>query len=126
MISCFPDMYSGLLVPSDQSAATRFFRVLGDPTRLHILQLLEERELTMSELVATVGQPQPRVSTHLACLRHCGFVRPIGAAKRSSAAWRCAASTEPPRRPNLLSSRLRSVWRPALGSDPPGYELARR
>src|SRR5262249_31933514 len=96
MISCFPDMYSGLLVPSDQSAATRFFRVLGDPTRLHILQLLEERELTMSELVATVGQPQPRVSTHLACLRHCGFVRPIGAAKRSSAAWRCAASTERP------------------------------
>jgi ArsR family transcriptional regulator, cadmium/lead-responsive transcriptional repressor len=74
MISCFPDMYSGLVAPTDRSAAARFFRVLGDPTRLHILQLLEERELTVSELVAAVGQPQPRVSTHLACLRHCGFV----------------------------------------------------
>src|SRR5262249_45767005 len=74
MISCFPDMYSGLLVPSDQSAATRFFRVLGGPTRLHILQLLEERELTMSKLVATVGQSQPRVRPPLACLGHCGFV----------------------------------------------------
>jgi DNA-binding transcriptional ArsR family regulator len=24
--------------------------------------------------VTVVGQPQPRISTHLACLRHCGFV----------------------------------------------------
>ncbi len=55
--------------------AARFFRVLGDPTRLHILELLEEGELSVGELVAAGGQPQPRVSTHLACLRHCGFVR---------------------------------------------------
>ena len=58
----------------EAAAAARFFRVLGDPTRLRILQLLEERgELTVGELVAEVGLPQPRVSTHLACLRHCGF-----------------------------------------------------
>ena len=67
-------MYSGLIAPTNRSAAARFFRVLGDPTRLHILQLLDQRQLTVSELVAAVGQPQPRVSTHLACLRHCGFV----------------------------------------------------
>jgi ArsR family transcriptional regulator, cadmium/lead-responsive transcriptional repressor len=67
-------MYSGLMAPTNRSAAARFFRVLGDPTRLHILQLLDERPLTVSELVAAIGQPQPRVSTHLACLRHCGFV----------------------------------------------------
>jgi ArsR family transcriptional regulator, cadmium/lead-responsive transcriptional repressor len=67
-------MYSGLVAPTDRSTAARFFRVLGDPTRLHILELLGERELTVSELVQAVGQPQPRVSTHLACLRHCGFV----------------------------------------------------
>jgi DNA-binding transcriptional ArsR family regulator len=74
MISCFPDMYSVLSSPTDRSAAARFFRVLGDPTRLHILELLEAGDLTVSELVAAVRQPQPRVSTHLACLRHCGFV----------------------------------------------------
>jgi DNA-binding transcriptional ArsR family regulator len=68
-------MYSGVLAPPDRVAAARFFRVLGDPTRLHILELLEEGELAVGELVAAVGQPQPRVSTHLACLRHCGFVR---------------------------------------------------
>src|SRR6266849_7929558 len=74
MISCFPDMYSAILAATDRSSAARFFRVLGDPTRLHILELLDGRDHTVSELVAAVGQPQPRVSTHLACLRHCGFV----------------------------------------------------
>ncbi len=62
-----------LLAPSGATAAARFFRVLGDPTRLRILELLQEGERTVSELVSAVGQPQPRISTHLACLRHCGF-----------------------------------------------------
>jgi DNA-binding transcriptional ArsR family regulator len=74
MVSCFPDMYSQILAATDRSAAARFFRVLGDPTRLQILELLGDRERTVSELVTEVAQPQPRVSTHLACLRHCGFV----------------------------------------------------
>ena len=59
---------------TDLSATARFFRVLGDPTRLKILELLGEGERIVGELVSAVGQPQPRVSTHLACLRHCGFV----------------------------------------------------
>lgn len=63
-----------LLAPVEAVAAARFFRVLGDPTRLKILSLLSEREQTVGELVTAVTQPQPRVSTHLACLRHCGFV----------------------------------------------------
>jgi len=67
-------MYSTILAPTDRAAAARFFRVLGDPTRLHILELLGEQERTVGELVSAVGQSQPRVSTHLACLRHCGFV----------------------------------------------------
>lgn len=74
MISCFPDMYSNILATVDATVAARFFRVLGDPTRLRILELLGEGERGVGELVAAVGQPQPRVSTHLACLRHCGFV----------------------------------------------------
>ena len=28
----------------------------------------------MGDLVTELGEPQPRVSTHLACLHHCGFV----------------------------------------------------
>lgn len=56
------------------TATARFFRVLGDPTRLAILELLEERARTVSELVEALGAPQSRVSNHLACLRWCGFV----------------------------------------------------
>lgn len=67
-------MYSTILAPADRTAAARFFRVLGDPTRLQILELLEEGDRTVGELVLATGQSQPRVSTHLACLRHCGFV----------------------------------------------------
>lgn len=74
MISCLPDMYATSLAPTSASAVARFFRVLGDPTRLRILELLQAGEHTVNELVTAVAQPQPRVSTHLACLRHCGFV----------------------------------------------------
>lgn len=49
----------------------RYFRILGDPTRLVILEALLERERTVSELVEITGAPQSRVSNHLACLRWC-------------------------------------------------------
>lgn len=52
----------------------RFFRGLGDPTRLYILDLLRSGEKTVGELVETLGIAQGRVSVHLACLRHCGYV----------------------------------------------------
>jgi DNA-binding transcriptional ArsR family regulator len=55
-------------------AAARFFRVLGDPTRLAILELLLERPHTVSELVEATGSRQSTVSNHLACLRWCHFV----------------------------------------------------
>lgn len=57
-------------------ATARFLKGLGDPTRLRILQLLFERERTVGELVDLLELPQARVSTHLACLRWCGYVQP--------------------------------------------------
>jgi ArsR family transcriptional regulator, cadmium/lead-responsive transcriptional repressor len=56
----------------------RFFRALGDPTRIRLLQALLEAptgERSVSELVAAVNAPQSRVSTHLGCLRWCGLVQ---------------------------------------------------
>jgi ArsR family transcriptional regulator len=55
-------------------ATARFFRVLSDPTRLRILELLVEAPRTVSELVEILECPQSRVSNHLACLRWCEFV----------------------------------------------------
>jgi ArsR family transcriptional regulator, cadmium/lead-responsive transcriptional repressor len=55
-------------------ALSRYFRVLGDPTRLRIIEALFEGDRTVSELVELLGAPQSRVSNHLACLRWCRFV----------------------------------------------------
>lgn len=53
---------------------TKFFRALGDPARLKILDSLMEGEKNVGELVGLVGLSQGRVSNHLACLKQCGFV----------------------------------------------------
>ncbi len=54
---------------------TKFFRGLGDLTRLRIVELLlDEGEQNVSELVEQLGQPQSRVSSQRACLRWCGYV----------------------------------------------------
>ena len=52
-------------------ALARYFRILGDPTRLRIVEALLEKERSVSEVVGMVGAPQSRVSNHLACLRWC-------------------------------------------------------
>jgi ArsR family transcriptional regulator, cadmium/lead-responsive transcriptional repressor len=61
--------------PGEPDLVAKYFRGLGDPTRLRVLELLEEAgELSAGELVGRLGLPQATVSTHLGCLRWCGFV----------------------------------------------------
>ena len=61
--------------PAKSDLVAKYFRGLGDPIRLRILELLRgEGELSVGELVARLGVAQPKVSNHLACLRWCGFV----------------------------------------------------
>lgn len=59
-------------VPTDIVA--KYFRGLGDTTRLKILELLTEGERSVGQLVEATGERQSKVSNHLACLRWCGFV----------------------------------------------------
>ena len=61
--------------PARADLVVTYFRGLGHPTRLRILELLrEEGELSVGELVERLGIGQTKVSNHLACLRWCGFV----------------------------------------------------
>jgi DNA-binding transcriptional ArsR family regulator len=60
--------------PAEQDLLAKYFRALGDPTRLRVLELLGDGERSVGELVGALGLPQPKVSNHLACLRWCGFV----------------------------------------------------
>jgi DNA-binding transcriptional ArsR family regulator len=51
------------------------FEVVADPTRRRILDLLRERERSVSDLVAALTLSQPGVSKHLRTLREAGLVR---------------------------------------------------
>ena len=62
--------------PARSDLVAKYFRGLGDPTRVRILELLrDDGELSVGELVVRLDQPQPKVSNHLACLRWCGFIQ---------------------------------------------------
>ncbi len=50
------------------------FRVLGDPTRLLILNTLMQGECCVSDLVESTGLEQPCVSRHLIVLRREGIL----------------------------------------------------
>jgi ArsR family transcriptional regulator, cadmium/lead-responsive transcriptional repressor len=61
--------------PTEPELVAKYFRALGDPTRVRILELLREHgELSVGELVERLALSQPNVSNHLACLRWCGFL----------------------------------------------------
>jgi ArsR family transcriptional regulator, cadmium/lead-responsive transcriptional repressor len=61
--------------PTRTDLLAKYFRGLGEPTRLRVLRLLNDAgELSVGELVRRLEMPQATVSTHLGCLRWCGFV----------------------------------------------------
>ncbi len=74
------DTMAALVIESEltaqrQEITAKFFHGLSDLTRLRIVELLlDEGEKNVGELVSILGQPQSRVSNHLACLRWCGYV----------------------------------------------------
>lgn len=67
---------SGLL-PTEAGGVelvAKFFRALGDPVRLRLLEFLLHDEHTGNECVEHIGLSQSRISTHLGCLSDCGYV----------------------------------------------------
>jgi ArsR family transcriptional regulator len=52
----------------------RFFQALGDGTRLRLLNLMGDQEICVCYFVEILGQPQPKISRHLAYLRNAGIV----------------------------------------------------
>jgi DNA-binding transcriptional ArsR family regulator len=60
--------------PGESDLLAKYFRVLGDPTRLRILALVSDQERSVGELARLLDEAQTKVSNHLACLRWCGFV----------------------------------------------------
>jgi ArsR family transcriptional regulator len=57
------------------AAAADLFGLFAEPTRVRLLRLLGEHELSVAELVEVTHVPQSSVSTHLGKLREAGLVR---------------------------------------------------
>ncbi len=50
------------------------YKILANPKRLEILNLLREQEMSVDQLIKTLGVPKANVSQHLALLRHARLV----------------------------------------------------
>ena len=50
------------------------YKILANPKRLEILNLLREQEMSVEELIKTLGITKANVSQHLALLRHADLV----------------------------------------------------
>src|SRR2546429_4268795 len=56
------------------ASTINLLRLLADPTRLRLLLLLEQEELSVAELQQILGMGQSRISSHLAQLKRVGVV----------------------------------------------------
>lgn len=57
------------------SQTVDFLRLLADPTRVRLVELLAEGELSVAEITQITQLPQSRVSTHLGKLREAGILK---------------------------------------------------
>lgn len=95
----------------------------GEPTRLRLLALLSDAELTVSELVAILGQSQPRISRHLKLLVESGLVERH---REGSWVFLVAAQSGPPARIARDIVGAMSIEDPILLSDRVRLEEVRR
>ena len=56
------------------ASTINLLRLLADPTRVRLLLLLEQEELSVAELQQILGMGQSRISSHLAQLKRAGVV----------------------------------------------------
>src|SRR6476619_1473023 len=63
------------------ASTINFLRLMADPTRLRLLLLLEQEELSVAELQDIMGMGQSRISSHLAQLKRAGAVEDRRAGK---------------------------------------------
>ncbi|MEI6101645.1 MAG: metalloregulator ArsR/SmtB family transcription factor [Eubacteriales bacterium] len=53
---------------------SEIFKVLGDTTRLRILNLLSKQELCVYQIIQVLKLKEPNVSKHLNRMRYCGLI----------------------------------------------------
>jgi len=76
---------------AEQFDVAGFFLALSDRTRLRLLNLMGDDELCVCFFVEVLGEPQPKISRHLAYLRQAGVV-----SARREGKWMHYRVVEPP------------------------------
>ncbi len=95
--------------------ATSLLRVLGDPSRLRLLALLEQEELTVAELTRITRLAQSRISTHLARLKEATLV--VDRRAGTSTYYKAAARDADPGIAELWDLVRRTAADPLLEED---------
>ena len=62
------------LPPQALEQVAAYFQVLAEPTRLHILNLLRQREYNVGELAQACGYTAANISRHLSLMTKQGMV----------------------------------------------------
>ena len=70
------ELRAALVGDDDVAGLAETFRVLGDPTRVRILDALSHGELCVCDLAALVGMSESAVSHQLRLLRNLRLVKP--------------------------------------------------
>ena len=82
------------------------FQALGDRTRLRLLNLMADGEVCVCFFVEVLGEPQPKISRHLAVLREAGLV-----AARRDGKWMHYRVTPPTRCTEMFESVMETLRR---------------
>ena len=99
----------------------RFYKALGDLTRLKLIRLLAEEEFCVCELAEILPCGQSGVSQHLAKLKAAGLVR-----ERRDGHWTYYRLAAQSGLPAQVASALDEFLRRPLGSDPDMAQEAER
>lgn len=86
--------------------AVDVLKAIGEPTRMRLLILLSQGDLTVSDLTDILGQSQPRISRHLKLLADAGLIE-----RYQEGAWAYFRSIKEGQNANLLRHVVNSVSR---------------
>jgi DNA-binding transcriptional ArsR family regulator len=86
-----PCLQDGVMSRPLYQVKAEFFKTLGHPVRIRVLELLSQREHAVAELRADVAIEPASLSQQLAVLRHAGVVR---SRKQGSAVYYSITSPE--------------------------------
>jgi len=106
------------------ASTVNLLRLLADPTRLRLLLLLHEAELTVAELQEILGMGQSRISSHLAQLKRAGLVEDRRSGKHAYYGAKSSQANGAARVTELVRTLAREI--PESGQDRTALKLVLR